>query len=148
MKKIYLLRHADAAPMGSGLKDSQRPLTDLGRRQASEVAAEAKQKSFFFDVILTSPYARARETARILAGIYEMPGKVIEEPLLASGCSVQEFRKILARYQSCSSILCVGHEPDLGEIAVALLGRDASWPFKKAELREIDLLQEKKKEGL
>ena len=139
MKKLYLLRHADAAPMKPGQKDLQRPLTDRGRKQAAEVAAEAKLKNFAFDLILTSPYTRARDTARIFAAVYEMQGQVIEEPLLACGCSVQEIRKILTRYEDCGSILCVGHEPDLGVIAAALLGQETSWPFQKAECREIDL---------
>jgi phosphohistidine phosphatase len=139
MKKLYLLRHADAAPKGLGPKDSERPLTDRGRMQAAEAAAEAKLKKFSFNVILTSPYMRALETARIFAAIYEMPGKVIEEPLLACGCSIQAIRRILARYQACDSILCVGHEPDLGVIAAALLGLDQARSFKKAECLEIDL---------
>ena len=139
MKKLYLLRHADAAPKGSKEKDSERALTEHGKMQAAEAAAEAKLKKFSFDVILTSPYARALETARIFAAIYEMPGKVIEESLLACGCSVQAIRKILRRYQACNSILCVGHEPDLGVIAAALLGLDQARPFKKAECLEIDL---------
>ena len=139
MKKLYLLRHADASPMGPGQKDSERSLTDFGRKQAVEAAAEAKLKKFSFDVILTSPYARARETARIFASIYEMSGKVIEEPLLASGCSVPEIMKVLSRYQACGGILCVGHEPDLGVIAAALLGLDHPRSFKKAECLKIDL---------
>ncbi len=139
MKKLYLLRHADAAPMKHGQKDSQRPLTDRGRKQAAEVAAEAKLKMFSVDLILTSPYARALDTARIFAAVYEMQGQVIEEPLLECGCSVQEIRKILTRYEDCESILCVGHEPDFGVIAAALLGQKTSWPFHKAECREIDL---------
>ena len=139
MKKLYLLRHADAAPAAPGQKDSERPLTDRGRRQAAEVAAEAKAKNCSFDAILTSPYVRARDTAKIFAGIYEMSGKVIEEPLLASGCSVQAIRKVLERYPACGSILCVGHEPDLGQIAAALLELDHVRPFKKAELLEIEL---------
>ena len=107
--------------------------------QAAEVAAEAKAKGFSFDVILTSPYVRARETARIVAGIYEMAGQVIEEPLLECGCSVHEIRKILARYPAVESILCVGHEPDFGEIAASLLGLYHARSFQKAELVEIEL---------
>jgi phosphohistidine phosphatase len=139
MKKLYLLRHADAAPAGPGQKDPGRPLTERGRRQAAEAAAEAKLKEFSFDRILTSPYERARETARIVAGIYEMPGHVTVEPLLACGCSIQEVRKILLQYQACNGILCVGHEPDLGKIAAVLLGLDHPRPFKKAECLGIDL---------
>jgi len=125
--------------MGPGQKDFERPLTERGRMQAAEVAAEAKVKAFSFDTILTSPYVRARETARIVAEIYEMSGKVIEEPLLACGCSVLAIRKILERYPACGSILCVGHEPDLGEIAAILLKLYHPRPFKKAELVEIEL---------
>ena len=125
--------------MEPGQKDSERPLTERGRMQAAEAAAEAKEKAFSFDAILTSPYVRARETAGIVAEIYEMSGKVIEEPLLACGCSVLNIRKILSKYPACGSILCVGHEPDFGEIAAYLLGLYHLRPFKKAELVEIEL---------
>ena len=141
MKKLYLLRHADAAPARAGQQDSERPLTGHGREQAAEAAAEARSKEYFPDAILTSPYARARETARIFAGLYGMSGKVIEEPLLACGCSPQDIRKILLHYKACGSILCVGHEPDFGVIAAALLGQDRPRPFQKAECREIDLAE-------
>lgn len=139
MKKLYLLRHADAAPKGPGQKDHERPLTPHGRRRAAEVATESKLKKLFFDIILTSPYVRARETARIFADIHEIPEKMIEEPFLACGCSVAEIRMILSRHPDCDSILCVGHEPDLGEIAAALLELDCPRPFQKAELLAIDL---------
>ena len=94
MKKLYLLRHADAVAIGPGKKDSDRALTDFGRKQAVEVALEAQLKKFSFDAILTSPYTRALETARIFSGVYGMSDKVVEEPLLACGCSVTAMRKI------------------------------------------------------
>jgi len=139
MKKLFLMRHADAAPRRTGQHDADRPLTLHGRKQAAEAAAAAKAKAFSIDLILTSPYVRARETARIFAVHYEMHDKVVEEPLLASGCSIREIQKILSQYQHCGSILCVGHEPDLGEIAAALLGLAYPQPFDKAEYLEIEL---------
>ena len=52
MKKLFLMRHADATPMKPGQGDPERPLTDRGRRQAEEAAVEAKLKGCSFDVIL------------------------------------------------------------------------------------------------
>ncbi len=141
-KKLYLLRHADAAPRRTGQHDADRPLTLQGRKQAAAAAAGAKAKAFSFDIILTSPYARARETARIFAELYEMLDRVIEEPLLASGCSIKEIRVLLDRHARHERILFVGHEPDLGEIAAHFLGLAYPQPFDKAEYLEIEISQQ------
>ena len=67
--EIYLIRHGDALPAGDeivpgGTYDDQ-PLSQLGRQQAEAVAA--RLASIPFDVIYSSPYRRARETAAPLA---------------------------------------------------------------------------------
>lgn len=59
---LWLLRHADAA---SGSPDSERPLTERGVRQAQAAGRALDRLGLRIDVCLTSPKARALETARI-----------------------------------------------------------------------------------
>jgi len=138
MKKLYLLRHAEAEPKGAGGKDSLRALTEYGRQQAAEVGRQVRAKKISFGIILTSPYVRARQTAEIVAGICGAEDVLVQEPSLASGCTVEDMKKILRAYQDYDTVLCVGHEPDFGEIAAYFLRLESSRPLKKAELVEID----------
>jgi len=137
--KLYLLRHSDAEKAKAKEQDSERPLTELGRQQSLKTAAEVKAKGIIFDIILTSPYLRAHQTAEIVANAVGMRDKLIKEPLLAPGCDFGEMIELLDNYKDCEGVLIVGHEPDLGEIAGQFLCLDGPRPLKKAELVEIDL---------
>ena len=77
MATIYMVRHGRAEtnapdPMDPGLDD-------LGRRQAVETAAALAPKGPL--PILSSPFARARETAAALAGLWQ--AEVAIEPRVA-----------------------------------------------------------------
>ncbi len=67
MRKIFLVRHGqdtdNAAHVLNGRRDTE--LTELGRRQAKEVAAKLRGANI--QIIYTSPLKRAYETARIIA---------------------------------------------------------------------------------
>jgi phosphohistidine phosphatase len=67
--KLYVLRHAIAVERGTdpGLKDSDRMLTREGIRKLKLVIAAMKQLGISFDLILSSPYLRALQTAQLTA---------------------------------------------------------------------------------
>src|ERR1041384_3173041 len=62
---LYLVRHAIAVDEGSPdyEQESERPLTDKGRKKMRQMARGLRNLGVEFDCILSSPYARARETA-------------------------------------------------------------------------------------
>lgn len=62
-KNIYLIRHGQSAANAGMRTDSPEdiPLTELGRRQARELLDRLQIEP---ELIVTSPYLRARETAR------------------------------------------------------------------------------------
>ena len=66
---LYLLRHGIAVEPGTPgcEKDSERPLTPKGKRQLRQIAAAMKKMDLRFDLILSSPFLRARQTAEIIA---------------------------------------------------------------------------------
>ncbi|MGZ6175566.1 MAG: histidine phosphatase family protein, partial [Candidatus Binataceae bacterium] len=51
------------------------PLTDLGREQAAQ-AARHIARMFHPRIVITSPYARARETGEIIAAAMRLPVEV------------------------------------------------------------------------
>ena len=69
---LYIIRHAIAVNEGTDgyESDSERPLTDKGRKKMREIAKGLRNLGVEFDLILSSPYVRARETAEILADVF------------------------------------------------------------------------------
>src|SRR5687767_12246278 len=76
---LYIIRHAiavDEATSDSG-SDSERPLTDKGRKKMRQIAKALRHLGVEFDLILSSPYVRACETAEILADVLKMKDKIV-----------------------------------------------------------------------
>jgi phosphohistidine phosphatase len=126
--RLYLIRHAIAAEPDAKRwpDDRQRALTKAGARRFKRTAGtlvELLQADGAVDRLLSSPLARARETAAILhrAGLPEP----IEESVLAPGRTATRVLAVLRAHQ-LQSIAVVGHEPDLGRLlAVCIAGPDA-----------------------
>ena len=66
---LYLMRHGIAVAAGdpSITQDSQRPLTNKGIKRIRRAARGLRRLGIDFDIILTSPILRARQTADIVA---------------------------------------------------------------------------------
>ncbi len=120
--RVYLVRHAKAEkePPEGESGDAARRLAPQGRALfsglARGLAAEMKVVR-----VLTSPLARARETAEILAALSKAP--LEEEPALASGRSSGRAILDLARRAGAGAAL-VGHNPELAEAIALACGRE------------------------
>ncbi|MBI3770249.1 MAG: histidine phosphatase family protein [Deltaproteobacteria bacterium] len=138
---LLLLRHAIAEDPISDRPDEERRLTGEGKRKLREVVAGMRALELPLNVILTSPLHRTRETAAIVAGAYGLEDdRVIDTPALAPGGAAAELFGALAEHVRSESVLLVGHQPDLGELAsILLVGTPGlvPLPFKKAGLAAI-----------
>ena len=127
---LYLLRHAIAAEarIGSLTADSERPLTEEGKKKMVRIARAMRKLGLPFDLILSSPYVRARETADIVAVEFGLKNACELTPHLEPGQNLESLVKLVrTRSTDAPSILLVGHEPMLSTlIAVLLGGRDAT----------------------
>lgn len=124
---LYIIRHAIAAPAGqAGEDDSQRPLTDKGRRKMRKIAHGLKELEAQIDLILTSPYLRADQTARILAKTFGLKKSQVvpTENLTPAGYPDQLISEINEKYGEFQNIALVGHEPSLGNLASVLVAGD------------------------
>lgn len=134
---LYLLRHGIAAERGAGAdeKDEDRPLTAKGRRKLRRAAAAMRAMDLSFDVILSSPLVRARQTAELVANAMRSRQKLELTELLAPGASAAGLVRRLKQLQP-QSVLLVGHEPDLSALASRLLtgGGGLAMTFKKGGL--------------
>ncbi len=121
---IYLIRHADAVPQGeNGIStDEERPLSDLGWKQASNLGLAFKKHGVVIDTILCSPLVRAQQTAlqlRTLLGLSEDQVETREE--LAPGGRAKKLARCLNGL-SGNGVAVVGHQPDMSVYAGWLLG--------------------------
>ncbi|MBK9518444.1 MAG: histidine phosphatase family protein [Anaeromyxobacter sp.] len=114
--RFHLVRHAHAEAAAAG-GDAARRLTPQGRA-AFAAAARRLAGRLPLTRIVTSPFARARETAALLSTATGAP--VEEDPRLASGTSTG--RELLALGAALGpGVALVGHNPEVAE-ALALAG--------------------------
>lgn len=124
---IFILRHGIAVEPGSpGInKDSDRTLTPKGERKISQVADAMSTLGVSLDVILTSPYLRARQTADIVAEGVGAKKKLAETEHLAPGGSSKKLIEQIAGVKPApDNVLLVGHEPSLSELISFLIAGD------------------------
>jgi phosphohistidine phosphatase len=122
-RQLWLLRHADAEPHGTRA-DAERRLTERGLRQAEVAGLALARMGAGFAAALSSPKARARETAELAlaqlpAG--QAPDMKLHEPL-AGGFHASQALEAIAGTGRESPLLLIGHEPDLSGIVGELTG--------------------------
>jgi len=137
---VVLVRHAIAEERRPGLRDAARRLTPEGREKLEQAAKGLKRLGLTPDRILTSPLVRAAETAAVLAEVLETKARPETCGALAPGHDPREVREALPA--DARTVVLVGHEPDLGELASWLLtgsARGAQLPFRKAGAAAIEV---------
>ncbi len=141
--QIYLIRHADAEPLGAGGADNdeERALTGKGLGQTEELARFFKRLGVDPGAVLTSPLVRSRQTAERLLekmGLGEGKCELILEDELAPGGSCKGLAKRLSKLSS-PVVFLVGHEPDLGRFTAWLIGsKRAQVELAKAGVAYVD----------
>lgn len=154
--RLYILRHGRAGDRETWQGDDRlRPLTEDGKKRTVAAARGLAALGVRPDVILTSPYTRAAQTAELtaatLAGVgagsdaadheYQV-GEVTEEPALAVGATLDRVAPALAERAGTGDVLLVGHEPDLSGIIGALIGGNhggARVEMKKGACCRVDI---------
>lgn len=113
---LYVLRHGLAVELTPDqlAQDAERPLTPKGIRKLGKVAAGMRALELRFDLILSSPYLRARQTAELIARELQPRKRVKLCGELTPGAEVRELIDLLRRPEPLpASVLLVGHEPHL-----------------------------------
>jgi phosphohistidine phosphatase len=139
--ELFILRHGIAVEPGTpGYSiDAKRPLTAKGERKVSRITDAMKELELSFDLILSSPYLRARQTAEVVADEFGHKKLALSECLAPDG-SLRELVEFLNHLKpKPESILLVGHEPYLSEMISLLVSGSSSFGviMKKAGLCKL-----------
>lgn len=140
--QLLIVRHADAGDREefarTGKPDSERPLSAKGRTQLESVAPALVRILPDIGVIVTSPYARARQTAEMLRKSWQA-GPLEETDTLQPEMRPAAFGKFLAARDE-DVVVCVGHEPHLSALAAWLTtgSADSYMDFRKGGACLVD----------
>lgn len=127
--------------------DSLRPLTGKGKKKMQQIAQGLKGLAAEINLILTSPYLRAAETARILRKAFDLNKQAVVETehLAPVGYGDQLVNLINEKYADVENIALVGHEPSLSSLVSVLVSGDPnlSLTLKKGGIcrLSVDTLQ-------
>lgn len=120
---LYLLRHGIAAePGATGFKDDERPLVPKGVQKLGKVARALGKLEISFDLILSSPYLRARQTAEIIAEKLDLKKRLEFADALMPGNAPGKLIALLEHFEPPPpEVLLVGHEPFLSDLISLLI---------------------------
>ena len=140
---LFLLRHglaAEADAAGHG-KDADRPLTPKGERKLRQAAQAIKALGLSFDLILSSPCLRARQTATLVAKALDAKERLELSNSLAPGNPARKVVESLPRRPMPANVLLVGHEPGLSQLISLLVAGEAgvSILLKKGSLCKLSV---------
>ena len=135
--ELVLLRHGIAVERVEGGDTADRPLTAKGRRRTQAVIEALVAGGMELDRLVTSPYDRALETAKIALQAGLAPVLESDDRLCPGGSAAE----LLLDYSG--SIALVGHEPDLGLLACDLL----RLPPGSLRIRKAGLVQLRPRSG-
>lgn len=137
------MRHGIAVPRSSTAirSDHGRRLTQKGAKKIRRAAKGLGHLKISFDLILTSPLPRARQTAQIVAEAFDLEEKLEQMSELRPEGTPQALLAGLTPYRKLKRILLVGHQPLLGKAASFLLadGKEIRINLKKGGVCLIEL---------
>lgn len=122
---VYFLRHGDAEPAKPGSSDSERNLTAEGQEQVRAVVELARDAGLQVEVIVSSPYVRALQSARIAAEVLGAEQEPVPAEALAPGGTPFGIWDEIRLYPQVKGLLLVGHEPLISETISTFLGCSA-----------------------
>jgi phosphohistidine phosphatase len=123
--ELILMRHGIAEEREEfakkNLEDHLRPLTLKGRKRVQKVCMRLRDWVDEVDLIVSSPFVRARQTAELASQIF-IDTKVVESAELVPSSPPQAFKRWLQSHgDQDKRIIAVGHEPQLSVLTTFLL---------------------------
>ena len=131
MKSLTLFRHAKTERDSTSGRDFDRRLIERGQQDSKRVGEEIRALGIEFDLVLSSPAARAAETAE-LAGLTPRFDERIYDAATSELLSI-----VQAADDGIQRLAMVGHNPGFERLASKLIGQYVEMPT--GSLIEIDM---------
>ena len=110
---IYLIRHTKAEVATHLKKDRERELTEEGIKILKASIEVWKKSIDGYDFILSSPFKRALQTAKIIAESYNYKDEIICDSSLSPGSTVNTIIQLVESLKG-ERMAFIGHQPDIG----------------------------------
>jgi len=141
--QLYIVRHGVAIDREDPKcpSDPDRFLTQEGIEKTKEVARGLAKIAGEPDLLLTSPYVRALQTASIVADALDYPKqKIRKTDALLPGAEAQQLFRELAKDKDPSTVFVFGHAPHLDELLATAVGsKNHISALKKAGVALVEL---------
>ncbi|HUZ33845.1 MAG TPA: histidine phosphatase family protein [Xanthobacteraceae bacterium] len=121
MRRLLLLRHAKTERLEPEMRDRDRKLTARGRSDAPLIGAYMARHRLIPDLALVSPAARADETWRLVATAFRKVPRAVPDARIYNA-SADALAEIIGETQDAPTLLIVGHNPGLRDLAMQLIG--------------------------
>ena len=121
MRRLMLLRHAKSDWSAPGGRDHERPLSARGREAAPKMGTYMARHALMPDLILASTAARVGETLKLVAPEFAKAPRIVEDARLYEAEADKLLGVIKETPQAVHSLLLVGHNPGLAELASLLM---------------------------
>jgi phosphohistidine phosphatase len=141
--QLYIVRHGIAIDREDPKcpADPDRFLTEDGIEKTKEVAKGLAKISEAPDLMLTSPYVRAAQTAEIVADALDYAKqKIRKTEALLPGAEPQQLFRELAKDKDLSAVFVFGHAPHVDELLATAVGaKHHISAFRKAGVALVEL---------
>jgi phosphohistidine phosphatase len=137
MKRLYVLRHAKSSWDDTSLADFDRPLNSRGRSAAPFMGNLMRERRLLPQLVVSSPAARARETAKLAAGAAGLSDEIRFDERVYEA-STATLVTVMSEFAShAESAMIVGHNPGMEGLVRYVTGEVTDMPT--AALAVIDL---------
>jgi len=127
-RTVILLRHGKSSWSDSTLADIDRPLAPRGERASRKLAKYIRRRRIRTALVLCSPALRTRQTLEAIAASLGKRCVVEVVPQLYAASEQELLGRLQALPEPVSSVMLIGHNPGLQDLALVLASRGASLP--------------------
>jgi phosphohistidine phosphatase len=127
-RTVILLRHGKSSWDDPALADIDRPLAPRGERAARRIAKYMRRKKIRPAIVLCSPSLRTRQTLEAIAPALSKGSSVEFLQQLYAASQAELLHRLQALPESVDSVMLIGHNPGLQELALSLASRGAELP--------------------
>ncbi len=123
MKRLYLLRHAKTQLGSASMQDHERALIERGQYDATQLGVWLSRAAINVDQVVSSSSVRTRQTMDHLSLNWHGYGKVVFSDTLYLASAGDMLTAVQAFDESHQSILLIGHNPGIHQLALLLAGQ-------------------------